>query len=174
MSQESPHALLHHVTGSPDLCLLAPVLCLLQRELYRKDQPSREGLPSVLECGPGPFRKVVVKEATPFHFTASTSQHLRATPAMQEAGRRTRFGVRLQSLALARQGPSECNFDQPGNAAKGPVRLQDLLDLLGSASWVRGAGLCVSVVTLGERHVVVSVVTLGERHGVVCECGHAG
>ena len=174
MSQESPHALLHHVTGSPDLCLLAPVLCLLQRELYRKDQPSREGLPSVLECGPGPFRKVVVKEATPCHFTASTSQHLRATPAMQEAGRRTRFGVRLQSLALARQGPSECNFDQPGNAAKGPVRLQDLLDLLGSASWVRGAGLCVSVVTLGERHVVVSVVTLGERHGVVCECGHAG
>ena len=48
------------------------------------------------------------------------------------------------------------------DAAKGPVRLQDLLDLLGSASWVRGAGLCVSVVTLGERH------------GVVCECGHAG
>lgn len=156
MSQESPHAPLHNGHGvvrplparSPtqwswgrqtSACSLqCPVF--LQRELHPKDQFSREEFPSILESCPSPFRKVIVTEANSFCFTTNMSRCLLATPVMQEAAKGTRCGIRLQSLSLVRQVPSECNFINLEDAAKGPVRLQDLLDLLGSASWVRGVG----------------------------------
>ena len=134
----------------------------LQRELHPKDQFSHEGFPSILESCPSPFRKVIVKEANSFCFTTNMSRCLLATPVMQEAAKGTRCGIRLQSLSLVRQVPSECNFDQPGRCSKG-------------ASEAAGPPGPAGVSFLGERRgLCVSVVTLGERRGVVCECGHLG
>ena len=64
-----------------------------------------------------------------------------AIPVMQEAGKGTRCGIRLESLSLVRQVPSEHNCDQPGRCSTGAGEAAGPPGPAGVSVLVSGTGL---------------------------------